>query len=296
MARVAAKPRFGSMKLLIGVDKRQGGRDALNLAQALAIGAADEGAASAMVVTVLYGGPLPMEYALLPDSEAREAESVFTEAQKRLEGFEIETRAYGGGSPASILTTLAEQEEFDAIVVGSPHRSAFGQVMIGSVANSLLNGAPVDVAVAPRGYAQAEHGAPQTIAVGYDGTPEAKVALRHAEELARRYNATIRVVTVIKPPVPAPVMVPAAYTPQFPSEPDKVVNEGVNSIDPRLAADRVLLDGDPATKLARACEDEVDLLVVGSRGYGPMTRVLLGSVSRQVVQKAPCPVLVARRP
>ncbi len=46
-----------------------------------------------------------------------------------------------------------------------------------------------------------------------------------------------------------------------------------------------------------ACEEGVDLLVLGSRGYGPMARVLLGSVSRQIVQDAPCPVLaVSRRP
>ncbi|HVQ59501.1 MAG TPA: universal stress protein [Solirubrobacterales bacterium] len=283
------------MKLLIGLDSREGGKDALELARVLAA-SAGENAASAVVVTVLYGGPLPMEYALLPNEEAREAEPLFEQARERLPGMELATHAYGGGSPAGILTMLAEREQFDAIVVGSPHRSAFGQVMIGSVANSLLNGAPVDVAVAPRGYAQADHGALRSIAVGYDGTPEAKVALRHAEEMAKPCDATIGVVTVIKPPVPAPVMVPVTYTPQFPSDPERVVNEGVDSIDPRLAASRTLLEGDPATKLAKACEDDADLLVIGSRGYGPMARVLLGSVSRHVVQKAPCPVLVARRP
>jgi nucleotide-binding universal stress UspA family protein len=57
----------------------------------------------------------------------------------------------------------------------------------------------------------------------------------------------------------------------------------------------VRLDGDPASELTRECAEGVDLLVVGSRGYGPLARVLLGSVSRKVVQDAPCPVLVVRR-
>lgn len=280
------------MRLLVGLDNRDGGKDALELARVLGSGES----ASARVVTVLFPGPLPAEYALLPEDEAHGAEPLFEEARQRLEGMDLETHGYGGGSPAGILTRAAEQEDFDAIVVGSPHRGALGRVMIGSVATSLLNGAPTDVAIAPKGYAQARHDALRNIAVGYDGSPESRVALRHAETLAKRSNARVKLLTVVRPPVAAPVMVPGIYAPQVPPEPDKVLNEGLDSIDRALAADRTRLDGDPATELARACEDGVDLLVVGSRGYGPMTRVLLGSVSRQLVQKTPCPVLVATRP
>jgi len=280
------------MRLLVGMDKRDGGKDALELARVLGA----SGGASVLVVTVLFGGLLPVEYALLPDEEAREAEPLLREARETLADMEIETRAYGGGgSPAGILTTLAEREDFDAIVVGSPHRGAFGRVVLGSVAKSLLNGAPADVAVAPKGFAQMSHGSPRDIAVGYDGTPESKVALRRAEALAKDFNARIKVLTVAKPPAAVPVMVPA-YQPEFPPEPDKVVNEGINSIDSSLAAEGTRLDGDPATELARKCEEGVDLLILGSRGYGPMARALLGSVSRQLMPKAPCPVLVVCRP
>lgn len=280
------------MRMLVGLDRRDGGKDALELARVLGSG---EGA-SAVVATVLFPGPLPAEFALLPAEEAVDAQPLLREAEEKLAGIEVETRAYGGGSPAGILMTLAEREDFDAIVVGSSHRSAVGRVMIGSVAMSLLSGAPADVAIAPKGYAQAQHDAPRNIAVGYDGTPESKVALRHAEALAKRSNARIKLITVVRPPVAAPVMVPGIYAPQVPPEPDRVLNEGLNSIDAELAADRTRLDGNPATELIGACEDGVDLLVVGSRGYGPMTRVLLGSVSHRLVQKAPCPVLVAARP
>lgn len=280
------------MKLLVGLDKREGGKDALELARALA---GDEDGAGALVVTVLYAGPLPMEFALLPEEEAHEAEPLFELAREKLAGVEVETRAYGGGSPAGILTTLAEREEFDAIVVGSPHRGPIGRAMAGSVATSLLNGAPSAVAIAPRGYAEAEHGPPRVVAVGYDGTPESNLALRRAEALARGWRARIELLTVVRPPVAAPVMVPGVYSPQVPPEPEKVIDEGLKSVDPVLAANRTRLDGDPAVELSRACEEGVDLLVVGSRGYGPMARVLLGSVSRHLVQKAPCPILVASR-
>lgn len=281
------------MRLLVAFDGNNGGRDALELARVLA---APEQDATALVVTVLFTGPLPMEYALLPEEEAHEAEPLLEEAREKLAGIDVETRAYGGGSAAGILTRLAEQEDFDLIVVGSPHRGAIGRVMLGSVAMSLLNGASADVTVAPKGYAEAEHEAPRDIAVGYDGAPESKVALHRAEALAKRSNARIKLLTVVRPPVAAPVMVPGAYAPETPPEPDKVIREGLDSVDRALAAEPTRLNGDPAMELLRACEEGVDLLVLGSRGYGPLTRVLLGSVSRKVIGNAPCPVLAVRRP
>lgn len=278
------------MRLLIAFDGSDGGRDALELARVLTASAQDP---SALVVAVIAADPLPIEYALLED--AADAEPLFEEAADKLAGIEVETRAYAG-SPAGILTMLAEREDFDTIVVGSPHRGAIGRVMLGSVATSLLNGAPSDVAVAPKGYARARHETLREIAVGYDGSPESKVALQRAEALAERSNARIKLLTVVKPPAAAPVMVPGAYVPEYPPNPDKVIGEGLGSVDPRLAAETARLDGDPALELIRACEEEVDLLVMGSRGYGPLTRVLLGSVSRKVAQNAPCPVLAVRRP
>jgi nucleotide-binding universal stress UspA family protein len=279
------------MRLLVGLDKRDGGRDALELARGLAAGEPS----SALLVTVLFAGPLPRAYALLPEEETEESAPLFEAAREKLEGIEVETRAYGGGSPAAVLTTLAEEERCDAVVVGSAHRGAIGRVLAGSVADSLLNGAPVDVAIAPRGYAQAEHPPPRRIAVGYDGSTEAKAALESAQELARRYGAAIEVLTVVHPAVAAPAMVATAALPAYPPEPERVMEEALGSIDPAIEARRTRLDGDPASLLAQAGE-EADLLVLGSRGYGPVARVLLGSVSRRVAHGAACPLLVVRRP
>jgi nucleotide-binding universal stress UspA family protein len=279
------------VRLLVGLDGRGGGHDALELARVFA----SESGGNVVAITVLYGGPMPMEYALLKGEEAMQAEPIFDEARAKVGDFGIETRAFGGGTPASILTKLAETEKFDALVVGSPHRGAIGKVLIGNAARSLLNGAPCDVFVAPRGYADERHDSLRTIAVAYDGTPEAQAALRRAEDLARLSNATIKVLTVVTPPVVVPVP-GGSYAPQNPLEPDKVINDAVHSIDPKLGAEGRRLDGSPAKEIAEACREGVDLLVTGSRGYGPMTRVLLGSVSRKLINEAPCPVLVVPRP
>jgi nucleotide-binding universal stress UspA family protein len=279
------------MRLLVALDNREGGWDALELARVIGNGER----VSALLVTALYPGAISMEHEIAPE-EADETRSLFEAAREKLPGIEVETQAYEGGSPAGILTRIAEREDFDAIVIGSPHRRALGRVMVGSVAGSLLNGAPADVAVAPRGYSAEVHDVPRTIAVGYDGTPESKVALRHAEAIAHRSNAKLEILTVVRPPIVAPVMVPGISAPPSPAEPKEMLGEALESVDSLLPAECARLDGDPARELVEACEEGVDLLVVGSRGYGPVTRVLLGSVSRQVTQKASCPVLVAKRP
>lgn len=278
------------MRLLVAIDHRQGGLDALELARVL--GSSES--SSALVVSVLYTGPYPMEFALLPEEEAEEADAVFDRARAELEGMEVETRAYGGGSPAGIIDNVLHRESFDAVVVGSPHRGPVGRVLIGSVAASLLSGSPTAVAVAPVGYADARHDGLRTVAVGFDGSPEARLALQRAEEIAKRSAARLEVLTVVKPPAAVAAMVPA-YRPQIPANPEEVIEEAVGAVDTALAVEGVRLDGDPASELLHRCTEGIDLLVLGSRGYGPVTRVLLGSVSRQVAERAPCPVMVVPR-
>jgi nucleotide-binding universal stress UspA family protein len=278
------------MRLLVGIDGRDGGRDAAELARVLAAG--DPGS-SVVATMVLYTGPFPMDYSLLEGEEEREARPVLDEARETLGELQVETRAYGGGSTAAIFTTLAETEGFDAIVVGSSHWGAVGRVVVGSTTKSLLNGASCEVFVAPKGYSKEGHADLRVLAVGYDGTPESKTALRRGEELARLTDATIKVMTVVEPPVviPGPT---GGYAPPAPADPEAILNDAVNSIDKGLAAERVRLAGSPAAALAEACA-EVDLLVLGSRGYGPMARVLLGSVSRELAKQTPCPLLVVPR-
>jgi nucleotide-binding universal stress UspA family protein len=278
------------MRLLVGFDGSDGGRDALELARVLGLATG----ASALVATVLPYGPLPVEGAPLDRDEAAAVAPLFEEAGERLGDLSVETRAFGGGSPARVMTEIAEREQVDLIVVGSPHRGPIGRAFVGSVAESLLHGSPSPTVAAPRGYAEERHDPFRAIAVAYDGTPESKAALDHAEMLARSTNATIRILTVLAPPVAMPGVV--GYTPPIPPDADKVVDEALKAVDRKLGAEGRRLAGPPASALAEACEDGVDLLVAGSRGYGPVARVLLGSVSTQLIHKAPCPVLVVPRP
>jgi len=279
------------MRILVGYDGSDGGRDALELTRVLA----EATDARVLLVTVLPYGPLPIPYEILEEEEAERAEPLFDEARERLGGLEVETRAFGGGSPAGVINDLAEREAVDTIVVGSPHRGPVGRTLIGSVADGLLHGAPCEVLTAPRGYAAEEQGPFRTIAVAYDDTEEAKAALKRAEAIALACRATIAVFTVAAPVAVVPGA--AGYTPAFPPEAGPILTRAVKSVDERLAATGRVLSGQPGPALAGACEEVgADLVVSGSRGYGPLARTFLGSVSTRLMHKAPCPVLVVPRP
>ncbi|HEY8501850.1 MAG TPA: universal stress protein, partial [Solirubrobacterales bacterium] len=142
------------MHLLVGYDGSDGGRDALELARVLG----EATGAKALVVTVLPYGPLPIPYAVLGEEESEQTKPLFEEARRRLGELEVETRAFGGGSPAGVINDLAEREGVDSIVVGSAHRGPIGRALLGSVADGLLHGAPCETIVAPRGFASEERG------------------------------------------------------------------------------------------------------------------------------------------
>lgn len=277
------------MRILIGFDGSDGARDAVELARMLT---RFEGVEATLVHVAGRGWPATSSYEEVPAEELPGVAGLLAEGVKAF-GSEAKTRVYVGGSPAHVLTELAEREEADLLVVGSPHRGALGRVLIGSVAERLLHGASCATVVAPRGFAAEHHRPPALVGVAYDGGAESKVALRMAGEMAREAGAAVRVLYVEEPPAAIPGV--AAYTPPPAPDPREIIKEAIRSVDREVTAAGERLAGPVASALAGACEDGVDLLVVGSRGYGPLGRVLLGSVSTALLHKAPCPVLVAPR-
>lgn len=288
---VAPEQRQGPRRILVGYDGSDGAGDAVALCRLLA----SAGAERALLVHVVpHPGAPSIAYRLLSGEEKELPEDFFAGAVAELSGLEVETRTYTGGSPGRVLNDLAEEGEFDLVVVGSPRRDHGGGVLRGSVARSLLHGAPVPVATAPPGYAGEEHARLAKIAVGYDATAESEAALHYTEALAKEAGAGVEVLTVERPRNP-PIGA-LEYTLDFPEEPKEILDQARHELEPGLEVSAKVLKGTTAAALSEACEGDVDLLCVGSRGYGTAARVLLGSVSTQLVREAPCPLLIVPRP
>jgi len=276
-------------RILVGFDGSDDARDALALARDLAPGA------KAVVAYVLpHEDPLARHYRLIEGDDSSVPPDFFDAAVAALAGLQTEVRSYVGASPGHVLCDLAEKEDFDLVVVGSPHRGTVGRSRIGSVAEALLHGARAPIVLAPRGYANGDHASPRTIAVAYDATPESDAALRSAEGLALSTGASLEVLTVVAPSaVVSKVLVESrSLTP----EPYSLVETGIDDIDEAVDVHPRMLIGPIADTVADACTDDVDLLVTGSRDYGPLKRALAGSVSTRLIHVAPCPVLLVPRP
>jgi nucleotide-binding universal stress UspA family protein len=155
--------------------------------------------------------------------------------------------------------------------------------------------APCPVAVAPRGLASRDE-VLRRVGVGYDGTPEAKQALELARAISEASDAIVELVCVVPPPVP---LGPWRSRSQHQRLRAHRVREGRGARGRRTRdlddlANAHVVEGRPDIELATRSSD-LDLLVVGSRGYGPLKRLLLGSTSSKLVRSAACPVIVLPR-
>ena len=210
---------------------------------------------------------------------------------------ETETRAVVSGSPARGLFELAEDERADVLVVGSSHHAGLGAVLAGSVGRAIVQGAPFAVAVAPRGYRSADADRLRVIGVAYDGSPDSEAALDGAVELALATNATLRVMTVL-PPAIGPERAlsgPGSREPTFHDQLQQQLHDAVERCPDEVRALPQVLTGSPVAELRSEADRGVDLLVLGSRAYGPFRRVMLGSVAEDLFRSAPCPLLVFPR-
>jgi nucleotide-binding universal stress UspA family protein len=272
-------------RVVIGVDGHAGGHDALALAHWLAPGAA-------LVLVGAYPFD-PRGLASTRMGELMRATTVATLERERADaGISAELAAVADHSPARALHDEAERRGADLIVVGVAHHGALGRVLLGDVGRAVLRNAPCAVAVAPRGF---EPRAPATVGVGFDGSPESRAALSVARDLAHGLGARLRIIVVAVhgKDAPPPYRAWPAYV--------AAVREGADETARAAAeiagadADTEVRSGLPGEQLAEA-SSALDLLVVGSRGWGPVMRLVLGSTSDAVVHHAQCPVVVAPRP
>ena len=200
--------------------------------------------------------------------------------------------------PAKTLGGMAERGEADLIVLGSTHRAAFGSVAPGSVAEHLLRGAKARLVIAPKGYAEGDFtDTLHVVGIGFDGMAESRAALAEAARLAERNHAAMRVIAV-SAPVPAMGAAAAAQagTTEAGADLQRQLHDAVAELPSEVRALPVFDRGDPVEQLLARAEEGLDLLVLGSRGFGPVMRLLTGSVSARVIRKAPCPVLIVPRP
>jgi nucleotide-binding universal stress UspA family protein len=279
--------------IIVGTDGRQGGRDALALADRLRSVAGGE-----LVAVQAYPYELFVSRGANADFDAVMRDDVRTALEDELDrmGISAETVVAADSSPARALHRVADERGAGLIVVGSAHHGRLGRVLAGDAAAGTLHASPCPVVVAPAGYAAR---ADELVAVGagFDGSPESRAAVDFAHDLATSAGVPLRVLSVLEPSV-SWASYPSSLH-DWTGEIDAVRATAEAHIDELVAelGDGVsgeILEGDAVRELIYAGH-ELSLLVCGSRSYGPLRRLLLGSTSGRLVREAPFPVLVLPR-
>jgi nucleotide-binding universal stress UspA family protein len=208
---------------------------------------------------------------------------------------EVRVDVKPGPSPVRALHEAAEEYGASLLVAGASRRAGIAAAAPGGVGERLLHAAPCAVAIAPRGFATDSRGM-RRIGVAFVDGPEGRDALTVATALARRAGGTVTTYTVREPPRAHSLA--GALGDQPEREADQRIETILDRVRASVPADILqgaeVLHGHAAETLEKVSGD-LDLLICGSRGYGPVRSTLVGGVSSRLAHTAACPLLVIPR-
>jgi nucleotide-binding universal stress UspA family protein len=272
--------------VLAGVDEGEGSRDAVALARVLR--AADGELTLAHIVREDPLGSLIWSDPTI-DSRREHARELLEHAAADA-GVQPRIRWLGATSVGRGLHEIAEGLGADLLVIGSSRRGLLGRVRLADDTRAALNGAPCAIAVAPAGYSTEPRPLVREIGVGYDGSPESEQAVALARALALQTGAKLSAFHAVAVP---------SYTAHGRTAVDGArIKDLVDEAREQIAAlghvEAHAAYGDPAEELT-LYSASLDLLVLGSRSYGPLGRMLHGSTANKLAGTARCPLLVLAR-
>lgn len=211
---------------------------------------------------------------------------------KDLSHVDAKLLAVGNRDTPRELQRIATDEGADLLVVGSARRAGARTMLLSDVSRAILRGAPCPVVVVP--HDRKADRTPRVIGVAYDRSAEAAAALDHATTYARAVRGTLRIVDAV-----GVGPIPQGWDPDRQRSAEDLrrgvevqLREMAASLRAPATAEALL--GSPRAILGTLA-GQVDLLICGSRGWGPLARVTLGSTSDWLIHHAPCPVMVIPR-
>jgi nucleotide-binding universal stress UspA family protein len=243
------------------------------------------------------GGRYPIEHQQpLLENSRRLVDTAVTMAKHRRPGLVVAS-ALVTTTPVDLL--LAESHHAQLVVVGARGLGGFADLLAGSVAVGVANHARCPVAVIRGRTADAPPPTEGPVVAGVDGSPGSTPALRYAFDAASRLGASLVALhTWLDVPVDAP-----RGEPVWTFDWEQVENDEHRLLAERLAGwqeeypdvkvQRVVTRDRPVRSLLDAAE-AAQLVVVGSRGRGGFTGMLLGSTSHALIHHCPCPLVVVR--
>jgi nucleotide-binding universal stress UspA family protein len=288
-------------RLLCATDLSPASGPAVEFAQRLAAVTRAE----LLLLNVVPPMPVPLEGGFDPGTYERLLEEQQAYARTGLEQLAERARQRGlgvtmhleEGLPAPRILEAAERERADLVVVGTHGRTGLNRLLVGSVAEHVVQVStrPV-ITVRPQLAGAAGPERPfGRILYPTDFSPAARRAWPWVRVLAERTDAQVEVLHVLLEVVPDHHLDPA-FLAQAAARIRQDAEESMerflaDSGLPRARVRTQLGQGVEADAIVRAASAGAELIVMGTHGRTGFLQLALGSVTRRVLHDAPCPVL-----
>ena len=283
--------------IAVGVSARPEGRDAAVLGAALARTTGADLMLIAVIADPIVLPPVGVSWKRL----RKQAQTGLAEIRDAvMPGARVAVRT--DLSVARALQRVVAREHRDLLVVGSSDKAPEGSVRIGKRVHQLIGYASCPLAIAPRGIQNKTEVPLKRVGVGYDGGADSASALSLAASISVAAGAELHVCGVVDDRAKAALWYSGGEDPVLAELDDVVGTElellreravaAANPLDPSARVD--IRRGRPADALQGLCAD-VDLLVIGSRRWGAVARLLLGSTGESLAYHATCPILIVPR-
>jgi len=232
-----------------------------------------------------------------------------TSDQFRSEGFRVETELKLS-SPVDLILERAEQKKADLIVLGAKGLRSTVGILLGGVAQQVVEYAKCPVLIVRAPYCRVDH-----ILVVVDGSAHSQYAASFLSKLPFPQDLDMRVMHVM-PPIVYPVMMEpygSGWRHVYPVYPDPAVEKAIEEKQSKAGQalltrtsnmlqqkgfrpTTILARGDAATEIMNyADEHQMDLIVAGSRGLSQFKGILMGSLSRKLVHYSKSSVLIVKK-
>jgi nucleotide-binding universal stress UspA family protein len=279
--------------IVIAVDATERTLDALALGKLLS-GATE---APVVLLSIFPYDPLADPAGEAPSRLREEARDILLKLGEAAGVKAAEIQVVASNQVARELHRVTEQDTTGVMVLGSTSRGPVGRLLPGAMGERLLAGAAAPLAIAPRAYAERPADRLDRIGVGFDGSDESRKAVEAGGRLARSSGARLRVISVFERLAVRSVVLGrtgAAAVNLHRAELRSSLDEVLAKQSEELAVEGRFLEGSAREVLAAESAD-LDLLLTGSRGYGPRAAILLGGTTHALMRTALCPGLVLPR-
>jgi nucleotide-binding universal stress UspA family protein len=212
------------------------------------------------------------------------------------------------GKPAVRISEYADERDADLIVVGRQGLTGLGRRLLGGVTERVLDRSDVPVLVVSgednEGDVEADY---SRVPITTDGSENAHVAIPHGIAIAQRYGSDVHVLNVVGLQAAGGAFNAGGLEKEFLERLDARGQEAVDTVANKIEESASNLPVETAVERAASFEgaaagvseyideNEIDLVIMGSRGRSNLKRQLLGSVASTVLRTVDVPVLVVKR-